>query len=151
MASLISKGARVFAVDYARAGVLGARAKNPEADFVVADVVQIPAAAAMADVVISNFVLTHLSERGRPAAVAEAHRVLKPAGLFIGEVFSHNDLRAKDRFVVKEGIPYYYFTEGELRRLLSGFASVDVERGETVKKVRGEKVVREILRFVGRK
>ena len=72
-------GARVWAMDVARDGVMGARTRFPKAGhFQVGDVYHLPFAAEAFEVVLLSEVVEHLEDIG--GALDEVHRVLRPGG-----------------------------------------------------------------------
>jgi SAM-dependent methyltransferase len=106
------------------------RGLRPQARFEVCDVSKpLPFAAEAFDAIFSNDVLCHIP--GRPALLAEMHRVLKSGGgrllfsdaLVIGGLISH------DEIATRSSIGYYLFSPpGENERLIlqAGFTDLKV-------------------------
>jgi ubiquinone/menaquinone biosynthesis C-methylase UbiE len=102
---------RVWAVDIAPSMCDYLRTKAASAgienvDVVVASAVSLPLIDGCADLVVSNYCLHHLDERGKRAALAEAHRVLRPGGrLVFGDMMFALGVRdARDRRVVAQKV-----------------------------------------------
>ncbi len=102
-------------------------------------------------------VLQHLLEGERNAAVREIGRVLAPGGLFFLQVFGQRDMRyggtlvEPDTFQRHSGIIYHYFTEDEVRSLLSGFNLIKMDSAISLKTFYGEKFTRHKITAVAQK
>jgi ubiquinone/menaquinone biosynthesis C-methylase UbiE len=102
-------------------------------------------------------VLQHLLEGERSAAVREVRRVLAPGGLFFIQVFGQKDMRyggtlvEPDTFRRHTGIIYHYFTEEEVRSMLSGFKLLRVDSSLSLKTFHGEKFTRHKIAAVAQK
>jgi ubiquinone/menaquinone biosynthesis C-methylase UbiE len=102
-------------------------------------------------------VLQHLLEGERNAAVREIRRVLAPGGLLFIQVFGQKDMRyggalvEPDTFRRHTGIIYHYFTEEELRSMLSGFTLLRMDSSLSLKTFHGEKFTRHKITAVAQK
>jgi ubiquinone/menaquinone biosynthesis C-methylase UbiE len=102
-------------------------------------------------------VLQHLLEGERNAAVREIRRVLAPGGLLFIQVFGQKDMRyggalvEPDTFRRHTGIIYHYFTEEELRSMLSGFMLLRMDSALSLKTIHGEKFTRHKITAVAQK
>ena len=89
----------------------------------------LPFPAASFDVVVAGELLEHL--RFPDVVVAEAHRVLRPGGVFVGSV--PNAFRLQSRLKFLHGRPpeddpthLHMFSAGEMRKLLAAFDDVRI-------------------------
>lgn len=89
------------------------------------------------DAVLTVKTINHGMPEDGATAFHEAERVLRPGGRLVAIVISATDARFGDGEEVAErtyvhrsppeaGVPHHYFTEAELRGLLSGFSFVDL-------------------------
>lgn len=102
-------------------------------------------------------VLQHLLEGERSAAVREMRRVLVPGGLLFIQVFGNKDMRyggtlvEPDTFRRHTGIIYHYFTEEEVKSMLSGFTLLQMDSAISLKTFHGEKFTRHKITAVAQK
>jgi SAM-dependent methyltransferase len=102
-------------------------------------------------------VLQHLLEDERYAAVREVRRVLAQGGLFFIQVFGQKDMRyggtlvEPDTFRRHTGIIYHYFTEEEMRSMLSDFTLLSMDSALSLKTFRGENFTRHKITAVAQK
>ena len=93
--------------------------------------------------VLSVKVLNHATADEVRVAFSEATRITRPGGRFSGTVISTLDARCGDGAPLGEdtyvhsqppeaGVIHHYFSEKELRQLLSGFSTVDLHLTERV-------------------
>ena len=90
--ALLSRGCEVVGIDFSPAMLAFARGRAPNATFIEADAQELPFADAEFDVVVSNLGICHVPDQ--PRAVAEARRVLRPAGKFAMTVWCGPDTSA---------------------------------------------------------
>ena len=136
------RGAAVVGLDFAAAMIAAARQANPAITFQEGDAEALPFDDASFDAVVMNFGLLHLA---RPdAALAEAHRVLRPRGRYAFTVWASPDqavgfgmvLRAVEALGQKDvplpqGPPFFRFSAAEEARGAlerTGFADVQVRQ-----------------------
>ncbi len=102
-------------------------------------------------------VLQHLLEAERGAAVEEIRRVLAPGGLLFMQVFGRKDMRyggtlvEPDTFRRHSGIVYHYFSEEEVRAMLSDFTLLRMDSSVSVKAFKGEEFTRHKITAVAQK
>ncbi len=102
-------------------------------------------------------VLQHLLAGERNAAVREMRRVLSPGGLLFLQVFGQKDMRyggtlvEPDTFRRHTGIVYHYFTEEEVRSMLSGFTLLQMDSAISLKTFCGEKFTRHKITAIAQK
>ena len=102
-------------------------------------------------------VLQHLLEGERNAAVREAYRALVPGGLLFIQVFGNMDMRyggtlvEPDTFRRHSGIVYHYFTEEEVKSVLSGFTIIAMDSLISKKTFKGEEYTRHKITAVAQK
>jgi ubiquinone/menaquinone biosynthesis C-methylase UbiE len=107
------------------------------------DVRELPFKGSAFETVVCYDVLQHLLEAERSGAVDEICRVLAPGGLLFLENFGRTDMRyggtpvEPHTFRRQSGILYHYFSEDEVRELLSRFEMVKVESNVTYRTFRG--------------
>jgi SAM-dependent methyltransferase len=133
-----SLGCDVVGLDFAAAMVAEARRRLPALAFREGDAESLPFDAGSFDAIVMNFGLLHLA---RPdAALAEAHRVLRPGGRYAFTVWAVAEravafglaLRAIEEFgnamvPLPEGPPFFRFSDAEeTRRTLEGVGFDDV-------------------------
>ncbi len=103
----------------------------PQAHFEVCDVSKpLPFADETFDAIFSNDVLCHIP--GRPALLAEMHRVLKPGGsrMLFSDALIVGGIISQDEVATRSSIGYYLFSPpGENERLIlqAGFTGLKVE------------------------
>jgi SAM-dependent methyltransferase len=139
-AAAAGRGAQVTGLDFSPAMIALARTRQPAIDFREGDAEALPFDAARFDAVVMNFGMLHLA---RPdAAIAEAHRVLRPGGRFAFTVWGAPEqalgfgliVRAVEQYGepdvgLPEGPPFFQFSDAvACRRTLdaAGFSDVDV-------------------------
>src|SRR4051812_45072953 len=131
------RGAVVTGLDFAAAMVAQARQRLPALTFREGDAEALPFEAGIFDAVVMNFGLLHLA---RPdAALAEAHRVLRPGGRYAFTVWSEQAvafrlaLRAIEEHgnanvPLPEGPAFFRFSHAaEIERALAAIGFSDVE------------------------
>jgi SAM-dependent methyltransferase len=135
------RGATVVGLDFSPAMIAEAQRLHASVTFREGDAEALPFEDDSIDAVVMNFGLLHLA---RPeAALAEAHRVLRPGGHYGFTVWAHPEqavgfgmvLRAIETFgktdvPLPAGPPFFRFSDaGECRRTLeaAGFSGVDVK------------------------
>jgi SAM-dependent methyltransferase len=136
-----ARGATVVGLDFSPAMIAEAQQRHSDVVFREGDAEALPFEDDSIDAVVMNFGLLHLA---RPeAALAEAHRVLRPGGRYGFTVWAPPDqavgfgmvLRAIETFgktdvPLPAGPPFFRFGDtGECRRTLedAGFSGVDVK------------------------
>src|SRR6266851_197788 len=139
-ASAAARGARVTGLDSSAAMIALARTHQPAIDFREGDAEALPFDAESFDAVVMNFGMLHLA---RPdAAIAEAHRVLRPGRRFAFTVWGAPELALGFGLVVRavekygepgvglpEGPPFFQFSDAVACRTTlnaAGFSDVDV-------------------------
>ena len=139
-AAAAGRGATVTGLDFAPAMVTEARRRYPAIAFREGDAQALDVADGSLDAVVMNFAMLHLA---RPdAAIAEAHRALRPGGRYAFTVWAGPDkavafgiaLRAIEQLgntkvELPEGPPFFRFSDrGATRATLeaAGFTDVDV-------------------------
>jgi SAM-dependent methyltransferase len=78
---LAARGATVVGIDLSPGMIEVARQEQPQAEFRVGDLLDLPAAEAEFGAVIAFYSVIHLVPGELPAALAEMYRVLRPGGL----------------------------------------------------------------------
>ena len=139
-ASAAARGASVTGLDFSAAMIALARTHHPAIDFREGDAEALPFDAESFDAVVMNFGMLHLA---RPdAAIAEAHRVLRPGGRFGFTVWGAPELALGFGLVVRavekygepgvglpEGPPFFQFSDAVACRTTlnaAGFSDVDI-------------------------
>ena len=132
------RGAIVTGLDFAAAMVAQARQRWPALTFREGDAEALPFDASTFDAIVMNFGLLHLA---RPdAALAEAHRVLRPGGRYAFTVWAGPDraigfgitlkaieARGNKDVPLPEGPPFFRFSDpAETRRALESIGFTDV-------------------------
>lgn len=121
-------GNDVVGVDVDEAAL--AKAEELGIDVIAADVEEpLPLESETFDAVVAGELLEHV--RFPQALVAEAHRVLKPGGVFVGSVPNAFRIQNRFRFLLgrqPESDPthVHMFTAAEIRALLAEFAAVQI-------------------------
>ncbi|MDI6897737.1 class I SAM-dependent methyltransferase [Methanocella conradii] len=109
------------------------------------------------DAAVCYDVLQHLLEGERAAASMEAYRILAPGGLLFIQVFGKKDMRyggtlvEPDTFRRRTGIVYHYFSEEEVRSMLSKFTVLSIESVISRKAFHGEEFTRHKIKAVAQK
>jgi ubiquinone/menaquinone biosynthesis C-methylase UbiE len=138
--ALLRRGCEVVAIDFSPAMLAFARARASNATFIEADAQELPFDDAEFDVVVSNLGVCHVPDQ--PRALAEARRVLRPAGKFAMTVWCGPDaspcFAAVYRAIKAHGHPdvsipvgpdfHQFARRDQAVKLLSdaGFSNVDV-------------------------
>jgi ubiquinone/menaquinone biosynthesis C-methylase UbiE len=138
--TLLRRGCEVVGVDFSPAMLAFARGRAPNAAFIEADAQDLPFDDAEFDVVVSNLGVCHVPDQ--PRALAQARRVLRPAGKFAMTVWCGPDaspcFAAVYRTIKAHGHPdvsipagpdfHQFATRDQAVKLLSdvGFSNVDV-------------------------
>ncbi|HEY3421669.1 MAG TPA: class I SAM-dependent methyltransferase, partial [Methanocellaceae archaeon] len=100
------------------------------------------------DGVVCYDVLQHLLGQERRDAVREMRRIMKPGARLFVQAFGREDMRyggipiEPDTFLRQSGIIYHYFSEEELRDLLSDFELITIDSAISHKTFRGEEFKR---------
>jgi SAM-dependent methyltransferase len=138
-AAAAARGARVTGLDFSPAMIADARRRHEGITFQEGDAEALPFDGGTFDAVVMNFGLLHLA---RPdAAIAEAHRVLRPGGRYAFTVWASPDqavgfgivLKAIETFgrtdvPLPEGPPFFRFSAvEESQRTLAGAGFVDAD------------------------
>jgi 2-polyprenyl-3-methyl-5-hydroxy-6-metoxy-1,4-benzoquinol methylase len=140
---LARAGYRVTGLDLVREGLREIQGRGA-IDLVTGDVRSLPFKEESFDAVVCYDVLQHLLEPERSRAAEEIKRVLVPGGRAFIEAFGRGDMRYGGKevephtFRRETGIIYHYFSEDELKKLLSGFQEVTVKTTVTHKTFRGQ-------------
>jgi len=131
MTRLAQDAARVVAVDFSRAGLLGHSLRGaPSVELIQADVSRLPLRDALFDAAMSTGVFHHLTtEAQRGLFLAHVRRALRPGGRFVLTTFNYNAHHGRTG-VPKEGffdngIFRRRFEPGELRDELAKHFAVD--------------------------
>jgi SAM-dependent methyltransferase len=141
-AAAARRGADAAGIDFSAAMIADARRRHPEIRFEEGDASALRFDPASVDAVVMNFGMLHLA---RPeAAIAEAHRVLRPGGRYGFTVWATPDLAVGFGLVLRaiealgttsvplpDGPSFFRFSDpDEVRRTLdrAGFSEVDVRR-----------------------
>lgn len=109
------------------------------------------------DAVVCHDVLQHLLGAERQDTICEMRRALKPGGILFLEVFGREDMRYGGTMVEphtfrrQSGIIYHYFTEDELKEVLSDFTLLKVDSTIAKKTFRGESFTRHKITVIARK
>ncbi len=132
--------------------------ENGKIRFVQGDVCSLQFEDNCFDGVVCSFVLQHLFLEERKKAISEMRRVLRPGGYLFLDVFSMEDMRCGKGAEVEPGtfkrgtgIITHYFTEDELRLLLSQFEIAAIKTEKEAKSYAGKKYTRAFFRAVCRK
>ncbi len=127
-AALLMAGMKVTAVDFSEEAISICKEFVPNANFVCADITELPFDDNIFDGALAFHVFEHLSEKSLSKSISEIHRVLKPGAHLIVKVFSIDDMRSEKGTKIDEntvergnGITYRYFTEQSLSNAISGF------------------------------
>jgi len=121
------------------------------------DARHLPFKAEIFDAAVCYDVLQHLLNEERRDAVKEMSRILKPGGRLFVQAFGREDMRyggtpvEPDTFLRQSGIIYHYFSEEELRGLLSDFKILTVDTAISHKTFRGEDFTRHKIALVAQK
>ena len=121
------------------------------------DARHLPFKAETFDAAVCYDVLQHLLSAERLDAVKEMHRILKPGGKLFVQAFGREDMRyggipvEPDTFRRQSGIVYHYFSEEELRGLLSDFKLLKIDSAISHKTFRGEDFKRHKIALVAQK
>jgi SAM-dependent methyltransferase len=140
-AAAAERGAIVTGLDFSSAMIAEARRRNPSIAFREGDAEALPFGDAEFDAVAMNYGMLHLAHPD--AAIAEAHRVLRPGGRYAFTVWGAPELAIGFGLVVHaiekygepniglpEGPPFFQFSDvAECQRTLesAGFADINVE------------------------
>jgi SAM-dependent methyltransferase len=122
------EGNDVVGVDVDEAAL--AKAEQLGIDVITADVEEpLPLESASFDAVVAGELLEHV--RFPEALVAEARRVLKPGGVFVGSVPNAFRIQNRLRFLLgrqpdKDPTHVHMFTAAEIRALLADFAAIQI-------------------------
>ena len=109
------------------------------------------------DAAVCYDVLQHLLSAERLDAVKEMRRILRPGGKLFVQAFGIGDMRyggipvEPDTFRRQSGIIYHYFSEEELRGLLSDFELLKMDSAVSHKTFRGEDFKRHKIALVAQK
>ena len=151
-AALLEQGCSVTGIDISLSAVYLCRSLTPATvrkETAVADACHLPFAAGTFDVVVAFHIIGHLLEEDRMQAVEEIARVLRPGGTLYFSAFSRKDFRAGQgtesepwTFVRRNGIMTHYFTEDEVRSLVSSRFDGECKTHTWDLTVRGEKFLR---------
>jgi SAM-dependent methyltransferase len=123
------EGNEVVGVDVDEAALAKAEAELG-IDVITADVEEpLPLESESFDAVVAGELLEHV--RFPEALVSEAHRVLKPGGVFVGSVPNAFRIQNRLRFLLgrqpdKDPTHVHMFTAAEIRALLKDFAAVQI-------------------------
>jgi ubiquinone/menaquinone biosynthesis C-methylase UbiE len=130
---LARAGYRMVGLDLVREGLREMRDRDGSFELVTGDVRNLPFEDGTFAMVVCYDVLQHLLEPERVRAAAEIKRVLAPGGIAFLEAFGLGDMRYGGKeiephtFRRETGIIYHYFSEDEMRKLLTGLEEVTVK------------------------
>ncbi len=150
---LVRAGFNAMGVDISRGALLAMADRRT----VQGDVRNLPFKDDTFDGVVCYDVLQHLLDVERNAAVLEIRRVLAPGGLFFLQVFGNKDMRyggilvEPDTFRRHSGIVYHYFSEEELRSMLSAFTIIRLDSALSQKTFKGEQFTRHKITVIAQK
>lgn len=136
-------GYRIVGLDLVREGLQEMRVRDGCIDLVTGDVRNLPFDDGTFSAVVCYDVLQHLLEPERVRAVEEIKRVLAPGGIAFLEAFGRGDMRYGGKEVEPHtfrrdtGIIYHYFSEDEMRKLLTGLEEVTAKTTVTHRTFRG--------------
>ncbi|HTY90513.1 MAG TPA: class I SAM-dependent methyltransferase [Methanocella sp.] len=153
LAPLARAGFDAVGIDISR----GALLTLAEHGVVQGDVRNLPFKDCFFDGIVCYDVLQHLLEGERNAAVMEIKRVLVPGGLLFIQVFGKKDMRyggilvEPDTFRRHSGIIYHYFSEEEVKSMLSGFTLLRMDSAISQKTFSGEEFTRHKITAVAQK
>lgn len=139
---LARAGYRVVGLDLVREGLQEMRGRG-DFGLVTGDLRCLPFGDGTFEAVVCYDVLQHLLEGERARAAEEIGRVLAPGGIAFIEAFGRGDMRyggnevEPHTFRRESGIIYHYFSEEEMKVLLSGLEQVTVESTVTHRTFRG--------------
>lgn len=141
-AAAAARGATVLGVDFSPAMIAHAKELHPEVEFREGDAENLPCGSGLFDAAAMSFGILHLAQP--PAALAEAHRVLRSGGRFAFSVWCNPEetigfqivLRAVEqhgepRVELPEGPPFFRYSDpDECGRglIVAGFESPNVTR-----------------------
>ena len=153
LAPLARAGFDVYGIDISRRALLTMSGQN----IIQGDARNLPFKDGVFDGAVCYDVLQHLLEGERNAAVREAHRVLAPGSLLFIQVFGNMDMRyggtlvEPDTFRRHSGIVYHYFTEEEIKSVLSGFTIIAMDSAISKKTFKGEEYTRHKITAIAQK
>lgn len=143
LVTLATSGHRAVGMDVAPRGLEISAGRMADrglpSELVLADFrTPLPFRDAAFDAVLSTRTVNHATPEEVRGVFAEITRITRPGGRFVGSVISTLDARYGDGKEVAEhtfvhdrppetGVVHHYFTEAELRGLLAGFTTVDLE------------------------
>lgn len=140
---LARAGYRIVGLDLVREGLQEMRGRDGCIDLVTGDVRNLPFDDGTFAAVICYDVLQHLLEPERVRAAEEIKRVLAQGGVAFLEAFGLGDMRyggtevEPHTFRRETGIIYHYFSEEEMRKLLTGLEEVTAKTTVTHRTFRG--------------
>jgi len=141
---LVRAGFDAIGLDFSRGALLTIAGQKA----VQGDARNLPFKGSAFEAAVCYDVLQHLLEGEREAAIREVHRVLAPGGLVFVQVFGKKDMRyggtlvEPDTFRRRTGIVYHYFSEDEVRSMLSAFTLLRIESAISRKAFHGEEFTR---------
>lgn len=151
----LSEKYRVTGIDIAQNALLNAKNyldnQNKKANYVIANINNLPFRKDSFDVIICLGVLQHLLLPARITAVDELCRVLKKDGLIFFEVFGTHDMRfggteiEKNTFMRTCEIYYHYFSKQEIEKLFSKCKIIEIDDKISEKKYAGKKYIRHMI------
>lgn len=120
--ALADAGAKVTGVDFSPSAVAECRRLlGDRAEFIEADVRELPFGDASFDKAVAFHVLEHLPEEDVPDAISEIHRVLVPHGFLYLRLFAEGDLRSGGKKEdVRNGIRYRYWSPEDVVSCFGG-------------------------------
>ncbi len=122
---LIDRGFRVTGADFSSEAVAASRRLfDGRAEFVQADIADLPFADCSFDYITAVHVLEHLDSEGLSRASKEIQRALRPGGYVFVRSFAPGDLREAGR---KEGIRYIHRLPDEIVQAFPGMEVVSSE------------------------